>query len=833
MRLTELLERWLGRVEVTLTGSDLDLREGRDACARNEYMRARLAAKRIVERTPDSLLGLALLADACEGAALHAELVQTLEYLALRIPTNANVWLRLGRARSEVGDDVSLIHDAFVRALTVADYGSDERRAAIFELADIDLARGDGARAELWLARLPIADPAVRIANAEAQLLLGNTERAGRWLSDLTPDPTDGRAARVVGTYLAQKRDHDCYIYLVRAVLLDEPTALDVLRQTIIWHPPNDSDLARVITVVSAKAVETDPRWRSALAYARGLDSEAVTALMEAVDHGDADSAIALFEMALRTKNHEALAKALPLVPASARSEQAKRLLGAIDAASVDRSLDLIATVILDDFESWTQAITAQRMSEIAPPPPATVQWDIVLERCMRHAKASGLLRSMTELFAIERERERPVLAVIAGEFNAGKSTWINAWLGADVAPTGILPTTATLHHLRFGPDPYARIVHRPVKGIPDRILAQGALREVLAGLCSEDVERVELIAPVTALTRVELLDTPGFNALDHEHAQAAERGLTEADVVLYLLDASQALKHSDREVLARIAAAGIPVQIFVTKIDRFNAENQKRILHTVSAGLADAGLGSITPPIAVSAKLALKAKLEGVTDDRSGWCEVETFIEEQLLSRSAARKDGSLRRRALRAVLELRDQFERASQVEQEQRRTEVARHEGRLERAAAMERDEKETNARMKQALAPAFRTWQQECDLAKLALGRSRNGNPPHANSFLVSRALVWILPALLEGWQRIAQPAELLEASLRAAALALVRAFAMGDTHALETLSESAMFTLVDLLREVPASTEHGTTAKGLLRETRALANALDFSHFERP
>ena len=40
---------------------------------------------------------------------------------------------------------------------------------------------------------------------------------------------------------------------------------------------------------------------------------------------------------------------------------------------------------------------------------------------------------------------------VVLGEFNHGKSTFINALLGKPILPTGITPTTAVLSHLRHG----------------------------------------------------------------------------------------------------------------------------------------------------------------------------------------------------------------------------------------------------------------------------------------------------------------------------------------------------------------------------------------------
>ena len=54
-------------------------------------------------------------------------------------------------------------------------------------------------------------------------------------------------------------------------------------------------------------------------------------------------------------------------------------------------------------------------------------------------------------------EDERFTLVVL-GEFNHGKSTFVNALLGRDILPTGITPTTATLNHIVFADPPYAKV---------------------------------------------------------------------------------------------------------------------------------------------------------------------------------------------------------------------------------------------------------------------------------------------------------------------------------------------------------------------------------------
>ncbi|MDP9035039.1 MAG: hypothetical protein M3O50_09545, partial [Myxococcota bacterium] len=103
MRLADVIGHWIGKVEIVLAGADEDLREGEDALVADDAMRARAAARRVLSRAPDSPIGLALLADACEAAHLDAEAALALEELARRAPSRAEVWVRLGHARRTTG----------------------------------------------------------------------------------------------------------------------------------------------------------------------------------------------------------------------------------------------------------------------------------------------------------------------------------------------------------------------------------------------------------------------------------------------------------------------------------------------------------------------------------------------------------------------------------------------------------------------------------------------------------------------------------------------------------------------------------------------------------
>src|SRR6185369_12035522 len=84
---------------------------------------------------------------------------------------------------------------------------------------------------------------------------------------------------------------------------------------------------------------------------------------------------------------------------------------------------------------------------------------------------------------------------VVLGEFNHGKSTFVNALLGSDILPTGITPTTASINHVVYAPHPQARVV---LVGGESKHIDPGQLKEwvtVVGGHASE-VAYVELGYP-------------------------------------------------------------------------------------------------------------------------------------------------------------------------------------------------------------------------------------------------------------------------------------------------------------------------------------------------
>jgi GTP-binding protein EngB required for normal cell division len=840
LRLADVIGRWIGKMEVVLAGADDDLRDGEEALASGDAMGARSAAHRVLVRAPESPLGLALLADACEAAHLDAELVMTLEQLATRVPSRAEVWVRLARARRATESPPEDVRDALVRALAVADAGSDARREALLGLADLDLAQGEASRAELWLERAaPDASADIAVRRAEVHMLRGDAAKALERLAPASVSPGDGRAALVRGRALAATGDAGAFAPLVRAMVLDVPGASEALSSALALVPADVQTRTRVRSVVDAKGEQDRARWRAAFARAEGARDAARSALRDAVDAGDAAAAQPLLDAAIEDRDPDALAAALSALPreradgapdGEALVADARRLAEALSTAEPAAALDALAPVAHPRLTAWAEDAAARAVRGWIPAPPAASVWSQVLSRLDAHAHAVGDLASAARLGALATERGGPIRLAVVGEFNAGKSTFINALIGADVAPTGVLPTTATLHHLRWAPDPFAKILfargYQPV----ERVVALSELRAALKAEADAPIVRVEIRMPLAALVRVEVLDTPGFNAPDARHTEAARAAFGEADIALWLLDATQAMKQSERMVLEEARRARLPVQMLVNKADRLGVADLARVMAAVDEALAETRLTSWCAPIAFSAKKALAGKLgDSLALEESHWTAVDALLEGQIVARSDELKELALRRRAAVVVGALAAAWgERASREATAAQATAALAHEA-AQSAVTVERASDDLTERLAASLLPYAQGWAHDVDLVFVGRDRDLAERDPVLARYRVDRALAALTPPLSRALASLVPHVSLPPAQLAPTARAIVRATIWSsapDPEAqVRAIARSAVATLAELLfaRSLQApATGH---AAGVARELRAFAAAL--------
>ncbi len=876
VRLADTIGRWLGRVEVVLGGAEIPLREGEEALAAGEPARARAAAHEILARVPGSPLGLALLADACEMAGLEAEYAMALEELAQRVPSRADVWVRLGRARATTGAPSPEVREAYVRALGVADPGGEARREALLALADLDLAQGEAERAELWLERIAgDRAPDVALRRAEVRLARADATGALAELARIEIAPTNARANLALGRARSLLGDPEAFTPLVRAAILEAPGASEALSSALGWIPSDDAVRASVRRVVDARGESRLARFRAAFARAEGRRDEARAALIDAVRSGEAGAARPLLDAALEDRDPAALTVAVDAIDprliwrepnadaasVDATLRDAKRLVTLVSAggslvssggslspgalgdgsAGEDRGdavLEEVALLSTPRAIAWGSAIRAE-LARAWVPAKMAARWDLLLARLERVARALHDLEASARIAGLSAERRRPLRLAIVGEFNAGKSTFINALVGQEIAPMGVLPTTATLHHLRYAPDPIARILFRPGAEPPERIASVADLRAALKSIDAAEIRRVEILLPIASLTRVEILDTPGFNAPDVRHTDAARRAFEEADAAIWLLDAGQPMKQSERAVLDEARAARLPVQVLVNKADRLaaggaaNEENRARVLESVRQGLAEMGLESWSPPLLVSARRALAGKLgDAAALAESGWDEVEAMLEREFVARSEELKERALRRRALAIVAALGQAAARVADQELASAEATRRRVESLGHAAARIDREAETVASRIVEGIGSAAAAWRSE--LANVAAGRSADGlaGDLSLQRYRVERALANLSRPLAHALAGAADGTGIAPPDLAPIARASIRGFASvaGDTlvaapQGLLPLARSAVASLVEHLAAAAASPSSPPRAAGLVGELTSFADVL--------
>ncbi len=187
----------------------------------------------------------------------------------------------------------------------------------------------------------------------------------------------------------------------------------------------------------------------------------------------------------------------------------------------------------------------------------------------------------LAALAASIRQLDEFFLLVVVGEFNAGKSAFINALVGEPVLPEGVTPTTARIHLLEYGDVPMQRT--------------------------SDGV--VVVTARADTLRDMHIVDTPGTNAVIREHERLTAEFVPRSDLVLFVTSADRPFTESERVFLEMIRDWGKKIAIVINKVDILTHERE---VEEVVAFVRDQArrLVGVDPVIfPVSARLAQRAK--------------------------------------------------------------------------------------------------------------------------------------------------------------------------------------------------------------------------------
>jgi small GTP-binding protein len=234
-----------------------------------------------------------------------------------------------------------------------------------------------------------------------------------------------------------------------------------------------------------------------------------------------------------------------------------------------------------------------------------------LLERFIGFLKDFGAPSEDAELVRrAHADLEELFLLVIVGEFNSGKSAFINALLGADIAEEGVTPTTSRITVLRHSDEPVERERR-------DGVLDKGHPNEFLR--------------------EIAVVDTPGTNAIIRHHEELSRGFVPRSDLVLFVTSSERPLTESERGYLELIRDWGKKVVLVVNKADLLQDEEAADEVRSFVEGGIRSALGLAPPIFLVSALLARKAKAATSTIERdallnaSGFADLERFVSELL----------------------------------------------------------------------------------------------------------------------------------------------------------------------------------------------------------
>jgi small GTP-binding protein len=199
-------------------------------------------------------------------------------------------------------------------------------------------------------------------------------------------------------------------------------------------------------------------------------------------------------------------------------------------------------------------------------------------------AQSDGARADLERLASLVNEMDELFLLVVVGEYNSGKSTFINALLGDEVFAMGDLPTTRAISILRYGET-----------GPPESI-----------------GDHLQLFHyPLEVLRDLDIVDTPGTNSIERMEEEITRQFVPRADLILFVTSLLQPLTASELDFLTHIREWGKKVVFVVNGIDRRNTDEQLDRVREYLTREVTARLG-VSPPTLyfISALHALRGKL-------------------------------------------------------------------------------------------------------------------------------------------------------------------------------------------------------------------------------
>lgn len=550
----------------------------------------------------------------------------------------ALVRAELNEAQGDLAGALGAYEQALESMLNAADEDeADEVEKALVGAARAALGLGDGPRANQWLLRALGRAKAQR--QGEIQALLG---RANELIHN------DARAVECYRAALDLSKAAGASKGAGKATRAPQWWARLGLGRILLASPqfglPGESARAHFQTVLEHNGLDVALTREAQVGLARACISES--------DFSDARRLVDEVIRADQTPRADILAIWGQVALASGDAAEAalafEEALGALDSGGQNTTPGTVQAQRQRVRAALEQALEAMRFSWNLPETAAdsTSLREILhqtLDFVTSDARSTQFATHVQQLIT---EFDAPLSVAIVGEFNAGKSTLLNALIGEEIVPMGVLPTTAHTCFIRFGTRKAARVVQVDGKVLEvDLAEAKQQMKTNAAG-----IDHLEFLYPHPDLRSVEYWDTPGFNALEDAHEETAQRALQNAEAILWVLDANQALTQTEFAQIEQVSAGSERLLVLLNKIDRLGAPGARdQQVGELVDYIEENTAGRIAGCFALSGREALAHRTAAdeppaahvyttpgtVSEARSGLEEFQKFLDERIIQRS------------------------------------------------------------------------------------------------------------------------------------------------------------------------------------------------------
>lgn len=175
---------------------------------------------------------------------------------------------------------------------------------------------------------------------------------------------------------------------------------------------------------------------------------------------------------------------------------------------------------------------------------------------------------------ARERLNKNNFNLVVLGEFNRGKSTFLNSLLGECLLPSDVLPTTATITRINYDNNKRCEVTYEngDKETISIEKITEYATNSKIK--LNNKIKMLDIYYPLELCkNNCTIIDTPGVNDLNEQNVIITERYIPEADAIIFLMDCTQAFTESEKIFIKTKILKNDIKKIFfiINKVDSIN----------------------------------------------------------------------------------------------------------------------------------------------------------------------------------------------------------------------------------------------------------------------